>query len=146
MHVGPTGVAASVWTLANLPGMLTAPGTAKLGSTWTLSYDTTGPLALLGFDDAMTVPALYPGLGYAFLDVGAASLIGPLAVGAGQSLSFGIPIMADLAGIQGTLQIFDSTDGFSRPATAVTLIAEALLSGGPGWGSASDSRWERVRS
>jgi hypothetical protein len=117
----PDGLAAEVSQLVLLPGIFQGSSVMHLGSTWSLTYLAVGPLANLFFSLAPSAPYTVVGAGWGFLDPGTAVNLGPVPAGLPQTLTFPIPLVPLLVGLQPAFQLLDSGHGLTRPVLSLIL-------------------------
>jgi hypothetical protein len=115
------GLAAEVSQLVLLPGVLQGSSVMHLGSTWSLTYLATGPLANLFLSLAPSAPFTIAGAGWAFLDPTTTLNLGPVATGVPQTLTFPIPLVPLLVGLEPSFQLLDGGHGLTRPVLSVIL-------------------------
>jgi hypothetical protein len=116
----PDGPAFVASTVDALPGVLSSSGPLALGTSWTLSYVTPGPLGALFFGLGANVPAYLPGQGWYFLGPDLL-LLGPVPVGVPGTFTAPIPADPILSGFEVTFQLFDTSTGLSRPEIGVLV-------------------------
>ncbi len=115
----PDGMAFDVNLFVRMANDLVLTGPVRIGQTYQVSWTSSGPATTLYLGFGVRFPAAYyPGLGWGFGD----STSFPLATffgGGVFSLNLPVPPNPALLGADIVFQLVDTTDGISRPVTAL---------------------------
>lgn len=104
---------------ANLGNDLTLNGPVRIGSFYNLTWNSTGPATALYLAFGFSTPPRYFGSGGWSFGDGTAFRLATFVGGGPVSLNLPVPPNPGLLGADIMFQIVDSTDGLSRPVTAI---------------------------
>ena len=102
-----------------LSGSLMAGGAPRLGQDWSVTWSTSGLVALLGLSLGVTAPKAFGVQNWLYMDL--SNTFVSAVPGAQQSVQWTVPHQPELIGVVITLQIFDPGEGLSRPIVVPIL-------------------------